>query len=380
MVAYCSMKIGFLATYFYPVQGGAENNCFYLARELAKNHEVHVFTSDRKDSKVFPREETLNSIHIHRFKTLFRYRYYLALYPGIINAIRKANLDILHVHSLGFFQHDLAVLIKKLSKKTKLVITPHGPFMALDYYGLHERILKKAATIFEYPINKLYDAVIQVNPYQKEWMEELGFKESRIHFIPNGIPKEAFKKVPPLKQYKGKLIITYLGRIQEYKGLDQVIKVLPDFPKSLFIAMGEDAGDKPRLEQLAKQLKVEKQVIFTGRVSEKEKLQYLDASEIFILPSKWEAFGIALLEAMARGNAIISTETEGGKFLVQKENGFTYESGNLKQFKEKLSLLIQNKKLRKQMQPANKKKAKEFLWEKIAKQTEELYEDLLKVK
>ena len=371
------MKIGFLTTYFYPVAGGAENNCFYIAKELAKRHEFHVFTSDRKENQLFKKEETLSNINIHRFKTWFRYKYYMALYPGIINAIRKADLDILHVHSLGFFQHDLAVLIKKLNKKTKLVITPHGPFMALDNYGLHEKILKKTAIILEYPFNKLYDAVIQVNPFQKEWMTELGFKESKIHFIPNGIPKEAFKKVPAIKKYKNKIIITYLGRIQEYKGLDQLIQVLHNFPKALFIVMGEDAGDKNRLELLAKQLKVEQQIIFTGKVTEKEKLELLDASEIFILPSKWEAFGIVIAEAMARGNAIISTSTEGGKFLVKKENGFTYEFGNIKQLKEKLSILISNKKLRKKMQLVNKKKAKQFLWGSIAKQTEGLYKKLL---
>jgi len=370
------MRIGFLTTYFYPVAGGAENNCFYLAKELSKKHEVHIFTSDRKDSKIFPKEETIHNLNIHRFRTIFRYRYYLALYPGIINAIRKADLDILHVHSLGFMMHDIAVLLKKLKSKTKLAITPHGPFMALDNYGLHARILRKAATILEYPFNKLYDAVIQVNPYQEAWLPKLGFKKSRIHFIPNGIPKEAFKQAPQLKKYKNRVVITYLGRIQEYKGLDQVVKILPDFPQVLFIAMGEDSGDKKRLQELAKQLKVEQQVIFTGKVSEKEKLQYLDASEIFILPSKWEAFGIGILEAMARGNAIISTKTEGGRFLVKKENGFTYEFGNIKEIKTYINQMIRNRSLREMMQEKNKRMARKFLWHKISGKLERLYTSL----
>ncbi len=371
------MKIGFLTTYFYPVTGGAENNCFYLAKELAKKHEVHVFTSDGKGNEHFKQEESIHNINIHRYKTWFRYKYYMTLYPGIINAIRKADLDVLHVHSLGFFQHDLAILVKKLNKKTKLIITPHGPFMALDNYGLHERILKKAATLLEFPFNKLYDAIIQVNPFQKEWMVQLGFNENNIHFIPNGIPREAFRKVPQLKKYKDKFIIIYLGRIQEYKGLDQVIRILPHYPKAVFIIMGEDSGDKQRLQDLAKQLKVQQQLFFAGKVSEKEKLQYLDASEIFLLPSKWEAFGIGILEAMARGNAIISTTTEGGRFLVKKENGFTYEFGNLQELKKKLSILISNNNLRNKIQSANRKKAKQFLWDEIAKQTRELYKKLL---
>ena len=372
------MKLGFLTTYFYPVAGGAENNCFYLAKELSKKHEVHVFTSDRKAGKIFPKEEIVHNLHIHRFRTIFRYRYYLACYPGIISAIAKAELDILHVHSLGFLQHDIAILLKKLKGKTKLVITPHGPFMALPYYPLHQRIIRGIITTMEKPVNRLYDAAIQVNPSQSEWLKNLGFKEEKIHFIPNGVPKEAFKQAPQLKKYKNKIIITYLGRIQGYKGLDQVIKILPNFPKALFIAMGDDAGDKERLEKLAKELNVSNQVIFTGKVSEQEKLQYLDSSEIFILPSQWEAFGIVILEAMARGNSIISTTTEGGKFLIQKENGFTYDFGDTAKLKECLATLINNPKLRASMGKANITRAKDFLWSKIAKQLESLYQALSK--
>ena len=284
------MKIGYLTTYFYPVTGGAENNCFYIAKELAKTNEIHVFTSDRKDNQLFKDEEVIDNINIHRFKTLLRYKYYFALYPSIIKRILKADLDILHVHSLGFAVHDITILLKKLKKKTKLVITPHGPFMALPSYPLHQRILKSIFTKIEMPFNKLYDAIIQVNPYQHEWLVKLGFDKNKIHFIPNGIPEETFMKVSKKTYYKNKLVITYIGRIQEYKGLNQVINLLPEFPGLTFVAMGQDAGDRIRLESLAKKLKVQSQLIFTGKVSETKKLQLLDESELFILPSQWEAF------------------------------------------------------------------------------------------
>ena len=366
------MKIGFLTTYFYPVTGGAENNCFYLARELAKKHEVHIFTSNKKNGETFPSEEIKDNIQIHRFNTILRHKYYLALYPSVIKAISKADLDILHVQSLGFVMHDLTVVLKKLKGKTKLVNTPHGPFMALPSYPLTQKILKKVMTFAEKPFNTLYDAVIQVNPSQYLWMTQLGFKKEKIHFIPNGIPEEIFKLVPKKQQWKNKLVISYVGRIQEYKGIDQIIQILPEFPKMVFIAIGQDAGDKQRLSILAQKLKVQDRVIFTGRIDEDKKLQILDESEIFIMPSQWEAFGIAMLEAMARSNAIISTTTEGGQFLVTKENGYLYKYGDVKTLAKHLEAL-QDTKIRKAMQKANKEKAKQFTWDKIAKQVEELY-------
>ena len=130
------MKIGFLITYFYPFEGGAESNCYSAARELVKlGHEVHIFTSDRKDGKIAEKKhETIEGINIHRFRTWFRYKYYIALYPSILK-ILDYDLDILHVHGFGFFQQDIIVLLEKL-KGTKLVCIPHGPFMALKEYNL----------------------------------------------------------------------------------------------------------------------------------------------------------------------------------------------------------------------------------------------------
>ena len=113
--------------------------------------------------------------------------------------------------------------------------------------------------------------------------------------------------------------------------------------------------------------------IFTGEVSYPEKLVGLDVSEIFVLPSEWEAFGIVILEAMARGNAVISTKTEGGEFLVRKENGFVYDFGDLKKLEENINILYKNKRLMDKMKKINVKKAREFLWENIAEELERIY-------
>jgi len=374
------MKVGFLINYFYPMKGGAENNCFYLARELAKNNEVHVFTSQIKGTKKY---EVINKIHVHRYKTFFRYKYYLSFTPGLLRAILKEDLDILHIHSLGFIWHDKIMILKKLTSKTKIVNTPHGPFMALKNYNFFAKIFKLFLEKFErFFINRFYDAVIQVNPLQYKWLTKQGIKKNKVHFVPNGIDELSFKKINNksfIKKYnlKDKFVISYLGRVQNYKGLDQVIKILPDLGKNIiFLIMGKDAGDLSRLKKLAIQLDVQNRVRFTGEISDNEVLEGLSLSKIFILPSEWEAFGISILQAMAQSNVIISTKTDGGRFLISKENGFLYDYSNLNDLESKIKLLYKNRNLLNQLGKNNIKKAKQFLWKDIAKDLEKIYRKL----
>lgn len=382
------MRIGFLLSSFYPSTGGREVITFNLARELAKRgHKIHVFTTLKENLK---KEEIIEGIHIHRTKTFFQYKYYLEFNPGWIKNVLKYKLDILHIQSFGFIMADLALLLEKSLHGTKIVNTPHGPFMALDKYPLWQEILKKTYTLAEYPINKLYDAIIQVNPEQWRWMIKSGVKKTNIKLIPNSIPSDMFLKVSNKKflekyKLKNKLVVSYLGRIQKYKGLDQVVSILPEILKKhrevVFLAIGKDAGDAERLKILASKLGVSNNVIFTGQLSHEDKLRALDSSEISVLPSEWEAFGIGLLEAMSRGNAIISTKTEGGKYLIKEgANGYIYDYKDTETLKKQLLKLIEDKKTRKIFIRNNLEKAKNYSTEKIADQLEDVYKELLKVK
>ncbi|HLC86287.1 MAG TPA: glycosyltransferase family 4 protein [Candidatus Nanoarchaeia archaeon] len=370
------MKIGLITTYFYPRVGGAENNCFYLAKELAKKHEVHVFTSHKSEFKHY---EVIDRIHVHRSREIFRFGYYAAFYPGMLFQVLNTKLDVLHVHSFGFLWHDFIILMKKIfNPKLKLVITPHGPFMALDDYSLHARFYKKIVSFLEMSINKLYDVVVQVNPSQKDWLVDCGFNENNIRYLPNGISKDLFNKVDNsdiVKKYnlKNKIVLSFVGRLQEYKGIDQVIKILPKLnKKAVFIVFGF-GEDRQRLSYISRKLKIEDRIIFLhGNDMVRNKV--LKSSDIFLFPSRWEAFGIVVLEAMAFGNSVVSSRTEGGKFLVKENvNGFLFDFGNLNELESKLKLLIKNKGLKIKISKNNIKKSKEFLWENIAKDLEKLY-------
>ena len=376
------MKIGYLITYLGT--GGAQGNCLYLAKEMAKKHDVTIFTSYKPFlEKAFaekPPEMDFDKIIV--CKPWFKWKYYFVFNPSVFK-ILKYKLDVLHVHSFGFFFNDLLVVLLKLFTKTKVVNTPHGPFMALSKYSLFERIIKFKFELFEWFINKLYNFVIQVNDSQWKWMVKKGVCKDKIRYVPNGIPESLLEKASGkekndfIKKYnlKDKFVISYLGRIQKYKGIDQVIKILPNLlriKKNLtFLVAGKDVGDKERLLKLVKKLKLEKNIKFLS-VSDKEKEQLYSVSEIFILPSDWEAFGIVLLEAMAKGCAVISTRTEGGEFLIKEDNGCLFDFGNLKELKKCFVKLFDDK-LRERIKRNNFEKAKEFTWEKIGKDLEKVY-------
>jgi glycosyltransferase involved in cell wall biosynthesis len=375
------MKIAFMIPTFYPETGGAQSNCLYLAKELAKKHDVSVFCSTKSEDE----EETYEKIKIYRCKDIGGYRYYMRLFPTL-KKILDYEFDIVHVHGFGFIQQDK--IVRKISKKypnTKLMCTPHGPFMAKKNYGIVGNSFKIVYEPFVRNTIKLYNVIIQVNPYQYKWMEKTyDVLPEKIRLIPNGIPKDSFDKLD--KKYvdeistkynlDGKLVITYIGRIQDYKGLDQVIKVLPKLPENvIFVAIGKDSGQQEMLKDLAATLDVKDRVIFTGFVGEKEKRALLDISEIFVLPSEWEAFGIGIVEAMARQNAIVSSRSEGGLYLVGEDNGNLYNYKNIDDLEKSLSDLVNNKSKRYQLKRNNFKKAKLFIWEKIVKELDKLYKE-----
>jgi glycosyltransferase involved in cell wall biosynthesis len=90
------MKIGFLLPLYHPYKGGAENVFKEMAEEFAKRHEVHVFTSNNPSLSA-KAHEVVNGVNVHRYKTWASYRTYLSFYPGVVQAVLKQDLDILHV-------------------------------------------------------------------------------------------------------------------------------------------------------------------------------------------------------------------------------------------------------------------------------------------
>lgn len=389
------MKIGVLATYFYPFTDGTENQALYWSSELAKRHEIHVFTSDRRDGVVLKNKyKSYKGIHIHRYKTIFRYKYYLCWNWRLVIDLLKADLDILHIHSIGFPQQDIAVLLLKLLRpKLKIVNFPHGPFLANENYGWPVKLFREIYRIIEKTfVNGKYDGVIDCNGFQKEtWMKKYFPNLEKVFYCPDGIPRDRFKKIEPegfAQKFglKNKFVIAHMGRLLKYKGQEQVLKILPDIirkhPNVIYLIIGEDRGYKKELCEIIKKLNLEKNIVFAGHVSENDKLRALDAADVICFTSMpgTEAFGITLLEGMARGCVPITTKIGNNSPAVQHGiNGFIYDYGDLELLKKYLLQLIENKEIYKKMQRQSLEHVRSFINEDIVwKYLEPKYLELIK--
>ncbi len=378
-------KAAIVIPFFHPQKGGAEQNALSLAKRLAKDDfQVDIFTSGTKD---LPKEEEYEGLKIHRFNKLNN-SYYLLFYPGLLSKLLSKKFDYIHSIGIGFIWQDFCLIIKKIfSKKTKFINTPHGPFMSLPDYGTAKNMIRN---IFNFIIrlyaNPLFNIMIQDNHVQKEWMMRLyGIKEEKIKYVPNGIDRELLEELNTKKiekQYKlaGKTVISYVGRFNKYKGVDQVLNVFPDIIKKykniMFFIIGRDVTEKKNYEKLIKENKLQKYVKIIDYPSDEVRDTLVQRSDISILPSQWEAFGIVIVEAMAKRNAIISTRTEGGNFLIkEEENGYLFDYGDLEELKEKLIRLLKSKVRIEKMKNNNYKKVHEFLWDEIYKKN---YKPLLK--
>jgi len=383
----CTKQIVYIIPYFYPFLGGAENNALALAKGMChKGAKVTVLTSYRKDFTC-KKNEIYENISIRRFSR-WNQAYYLGFYPGLLWGLLRTKADIIHVHGFGFFWQDICIFIKKIiSPQTKFINSPHGPFMTLSKYSIKQNILKKIYTPFlKFFLNYIYAQFIDDNGDQYKWMFSLyGIRKEKVIYIPNGIDPSLFafkRSSEDLGISYGinrKFIITFTGRFEEYKGVQHILDaliILKDKIKTIkFIAMGVPGGYLNNLIEFAKANGLDNYVRFLLTPNEDIKNDMLFLSDIFILPSAWEGFGISILEAMAHGNAIITTDTEGGRFLVNnEENGYLVGYSDSEAIARNIEMLYKNKPLLKRIKTTNILKAKEFTWDRII---EEYYKKLI---
>lgn len=378
------LNLTYVIAKFYPEHGGAETNCFELARRMAdKGHKVTVLTANNSKNSL-PKTETIEGISVKRARR-WNNQYYLGFYPGMLKSLLSTKADLIHVHGFGFFWQDLSLIFTKIFKrKTIFINTPHGPFMAHGNYSLFKILLKKIYTATQRTfLNSLYTHIIQVNPEQYKWLKLYGIKESKIKYLPNGINDYELNPVKTDKavqdhNLKRRFIIAYTGRFEEYKGVQQVIKVLPKLiktkPNIRFVVMGRGGDYLENLRTLARNLEVEQYIVFLINVDDKTRDEILAAAKIFVMPSRWEAFGISILEAMSKKCALVSTKTEGGNFLIKdKDNGFLYDFDDQKSLTKSIETLLKDARLLAKIQKNNHEAAAEYLWERIS----EDYQDFI---
>ncbi len=254
----------------------------------------------------------------------------------------------------------------------------------------------------EYEVLRLADRIIAATPAemaQLQWLYETD--EKKITIIPPGVDICHFYPIPPdeAKEFIGipsdDRMMLFVGRIEPLKGVDTLIQAISlirqkgalDHHCCLCVSIigGEPNADPEvmtaemtRLQQLCDQYGLEDLVTFLGRRGQDTLPYYYSATDVVVMPSHYESFGMVALEAMACGTPVIATQVGGLAFLVQDGvTGFHIPVDDPEALGDRLVTLLDDHELRAQMSQQAAEIAQKYAWEKIAESMNILYKDVL---
>ncbi|WP_136465462.1 N-acetyl-alpha-D-glucosaminyl L-malate synthase BshA [Flagellimonas onchidii] len=373
------MKIAIVC---YPTFGGSGVVATELGIALAeRGHEVHFVTYKQ------PVRLGLlgNNIHFHEVHVpeypLFHYQpYELALSSKLVDTIRLYGIELLHVHYA--IPHAYAgYMAKKMLQEEGIFIpmitTLHGTDITL--VGKHP--FYKPAVNFS--INKS-DVVTSVSEGLKQSTLEIFDIEKEIEVIPNFIDSSKYQPnyadcQRSLMANEDERIITHISNFRKVKNIPDVIhvfyRVQQEIPAKL-IMVGE-GPEKEYAEQLCDDLDIKDKVVFLGNSNEIDRI--LCFSDLFLLPSKSESFGLAALEAMINRVPVISSNT-GGIPEVNKDgvSGYLADVGDVAEMAEKALYILSDNVVLEQFKENAHEVASKFDILNILPLYEEVYEKAYK--
>ena len=370
------MKIAIVC---YPTFGGSGVVATELGLELAhRGHEIHFITYRQP-----VRLALLNSnVHYHEVNVpeypLFHYQpYELALSSKLVDMVKLYKIELLHVHYA--IPHAYAGYMAKQMLKDEGIIIPmvttlHGTDITL--VGNHP--FYKTAVSFS--INKS-DVVTSVSQSLKDDTYKLFNIKKDIHVIPNFIELDKVRNESliscqrSIMANKYERIITHISNFRKVKRIPDIIKIFYKIQEKIpaKLMMVGDGPEKEKAERLCEELGIQDKVIFFGNSNEID--QILSYSDLFLLPSQTESFGLAALEAMAWSVPVISSNSGGlPEVNFSGQSGYLSDVGNVDEMAENALKILHNNETLQTFKDNALSVAKQFDIKNILP----LYEDLYK--
>ena len=367
-----------------------------VSKELAKKHEVTIYTTTASDTKhdFESREEEVNGYRVIYFPRNFKKIIYSDLFGQMNISLNMGKavkdhlkeFDVVHIHSWQQFP-DIIVCHYAKKYNVPFVLQAHG---SLPRIG-PKKLLKWIYDIsFGYNVLRTASKVIAVSEIEAQQYRSMGVPNEKIVIIPSGIDFSEYNVLPLRGSFKQKIgikdkekIVLYLGRLHKIKGIDILVKAFTNIVRILndvkLVIVGPDDGSLHKLQTLVKNKSLGNKVIFTGPLYGLDKIEAYVDSEIYVLPSRYEIFGMTILEACACAKPIIATKV-GGVALDVIINGYTgllVQPDNVLELGDALKYLLINEDRAKKMgMQARERVIKTYSIETCVKKIENLYNEI----
>lgn len=372
-----------IAIVCYPTFGGSGVVATELGLALArKGHQVHFITYSYPVRLDFLEMNIhFHEVHVEEYP-LFHYQpYELALSSKMAYVVKTYNIDILHVHYAiphAYAGYMAKQMLKREGIEVPMITTLHGTDITL--VGNHPTY-KEAVT---FSINES-DVVTSVSESLKRDTLRLFNVDKDIKVIPNFIGLQKTERVSPCKRSvmasADELIVTHISNFRKVKRVDDVVRVFYGIQQQLpaKLIMVGDGPEREIADQLCKDLGIKKKVLFLGNTSDIDRI--LCFTDLFLLPSESESFGLSALEAMAAGVPVVSSNA-GGLSEVNEEgvSGYLCPIGDVQTMAEKAIYILSDKDRLAQFKQNARKVAARFDEEKIVPMYEALYYNAIKEK
>lgn len=299
---------------YAPLVGGAERQVGALAPLLQESGiEVNIITKRYRGLAAF---EVIDGIPVHRLpipgpKAFASMSYTLSALP----LLRRLRPHVIHAHEL-FSPATTAVAAKRLTGSA-VVATPHRSGTLGDVYRLgHKRFGSRRLA----RIRRTVDAFITISREIDQELVDIGVPDGRRHFVPNGVDVRRFQPVTAGERQRLRAslglpegtITIYVGRLAPEKRIEHLLSLWPDVrsihPDATLLILGSGVSE-PRLRQAAGP-----GVLFGGNID--DVAPWLQAANLFVLPSSAEGLSVALLEAMATGLPVVATAVGGAPDVI----------------------------------------------------------------
>lgn len=389
------MKIARIIPYFKSGFGGPVNHLKKLLLGMQDlNIENYILTTniDKKNSLLSKNQILyLKNFKIFKYVPLLKF-YHFFLTPQMIVDLIKNKFDIIDLRCFRNFQVDFALLFYSIFRRNiPIIFNTHGTLSTPDLSRIKNLFKKVYYTFFEKFLLKRVNYFIVVSLSEKNILVEKGIPSEKILVISHGknllIDSNDIKSGNFRNKYKidkNTILISCIGRIYQGKGIQYLLRAVPELKKSIknfkIIITGKNDGFLDYLQELIKSLKIEKEILLVGFLSKKDDQlwELYKDTDFLVSPSLSESFGHVFIEGISFKIPILYSN-QNNLFLKDGKSGIYTPFGNYKKIAEAIINLINKPKLKDLLVSNAILALNDFpTWEKIFKIHNKLYQILKK--